>query len=256
VRRAPREGGFTLLEVTVAAALLAIVVAFVYSLLGNTVRGTDMVRRGLEAPKVQNAILSQVFRDFRYAWWPDFVGNAGFLGSNRSMGGKDADRVDFVTARPTRLARFDEAGGEKDPGESPLTEVGYAVRRNDEHGEWLELWRREDFFVDDNPTAGGSYTLVYDKIRKFNLLYYPNPNELAPEEKGLDEWDSRIRKAIPYAIILEIWFDVGPAPAPGARDKARDPEQITRIILLRAGAEDAAEWAQPADPQQPAGGMR
>jgi prepilin-type N-terminal cleavage/methylation domain-containing protein len=251
VRRRP-EAGFTLLEITVAATVLALVVAFVYSLLGNTVRGTDMVRKGLESPKVQNAILGQIFRDFRYIWWPDFAGNGGFVGANRSVGGKDADKVDFVSARRTRLARLEESG-DKDPGESPLSEVGYAVRSNDEHGEWLELWRREDFFVDDNPTEGGIYSLVYDKIRKFDLVYYPNPKELTGD-KGLDEWDSRVRRGIPYAIIVQIDFDVGEPPGRG--EQAADPHKIVRIILLRAGAEDVVEWQQAQEPQQPAGGMR
>jgi prepilin-type N-terminal cleavage/methylation domain-containing protein len=248
------QSGFTLLEITVAATVLAVVVAFVYALLGNTVKGTAMVREGLESPKVQNAILGQIFRDFRYVWWPDFVGNAGFVGASRSVSGKEGDKVDFVSARPTRLARLEEAG-DKDPGTSPLTEVGYAVRPNEEHGEWVELWRREDFFVDDNPTEGGIYTLVYDKIRKFDLHYYPNPEEFA-EQKGLDEWDSRMRRAVPYAIIVEIEFDTGEPPRRGEKEK--DPEKITRIILLRAGAEDAVEWQQPQEAQQPggAGGMR
>jgi len=82
---------------------------------------------------------------------------------------------------------------------SPLTEVGYACRVNDEDSDYLELWRREDYFVDDKPTDGGHYTLVYDRIRTFRLRYYPIPEE-AQVKEGLEEWDSGLKKGIPYAI--------------------------------------------------------
>jgi prepilin-type N-terminal cleavage/methylation domain-containing protein len=231
-----RQRGFTLLEVVVSAAILAMVVTAAYTLMNNTIRGQDQVREGLRAPKVQNAILGQIIRDFRYAYWPDFTGAGGFLGQNRSVAGRDGDRVDFVTTRRTRLARAEDTGA-RDPGSSPVNEVGYACRPNDRHPEWIALYRREDFFVDDAPTEGGQYSLIYDRLRSFNLIYYPNPREVAKDQKGLEEWDSRIRKSLPYAIIVEIKFDTVDDPR---ADPDLEPQSITRIILLRGGAEDVS----------------
>ena len=45
------------------AVSLAVVVAFVYQVLQNSVRGQVMVRKGLRTPKIQNAILGQIFKD-------------------------------------------------------------------------------------------------------------------------------------------------------------------------------------------------
>ena len=200
----------------------------VYKLLENSIRGQNMVREGLKGPKIQNAILGQIFRDFRYLYWDGFSGNAGFVGINKDIGGKEADAVDFVTARPSRTAHMSDDQA-RDNIPSPLTEVGYALRPNDKNSDWNELWRREDYFVDGNPVKGGKYSLVYDKIRRFNLKYYPIPEENVDAE-GSEEWDSRAKGKIPYAIVLQLEFDVE-EQAPGAEDEGR--ETISRIIILK-----------------------
>ena len=94
-----------------------------------------------------------------------------------------------------------------------------------------ELWRREDYFVDVDPVKGGSYTLVYDKIRKFDLRYYPTPDK-SKEREGLEEWDSRIKHGLPYAILMTIWLDVEEG-SEDAIGEDREPHKIVRIILLR-----------------------
>lgn len=164
------------------------------------------------------------------------------------MGGKDADTVDFVTARPSRTAHTDEEAV-RDAVPSPVTEVGYALRQNDENGEWLELWRREDWMVDDDPTGGGKYTLVYDRIRRFNLLYFPIPEQNV-EGKGSEEWDTRLQNSLPYAIVLDIEFDV--EGATGGEDEEAIGS-ISRIITLK-GAYNVKPAAPPGQGTPPPAG--
>ena len=137
-----------------------------------------------------------------------------------------------------------------------MTEVGYACRQNDDNSEWLELWRREDYFVDKDPTAGGQYSLIYDKIRSFDLKYYPIPEE-STEKHGLDEWDSRTKHGIPYAIVMTIEYDVEKPPEDTEYEKR--PEKIIRIILLRGAysvkwPSDGQEETPGSDPNNPAPG--
>jgi prepilin-type N-terminal cleavage/methylation domain-containing protein len=238
---APRRRGFTLLEVMVALTVLTVVVMFIYQVLQNSVRGQAMVREGLREPKVKNAILGQIFRDFRYLYWDGLAGNAGFVGTDRSVAGKEADSVDFVTARPSRGAHMEDEQA-RDQIPSPLTEVGYALRPNDENSDWLELWRREDWYVDGEPTKGGKYTLVYDKITRFNLQYFPIP-EKNTDDKGLEEWNSAAKGELPYAIVLELEFDVEERN-PDLEDLER--ETVSRIIILKA----AYNVEPPAPPGQ------
>jgi prepilin-type N-terminal cleavage/methylation domain-containing protein len=244
--RSRRARGFTLLEVMVALTVVAVVVAFVYQILQNSVRGQDMVRNGLRAPKIQNAILGQIFRDFRYLYWDGFVADTGFVGRRRQVSGKDADSVDFVTARPSRAARSEDT---RDPVPSPLTEVGYALRPNPDNPDLLELWRREDWFVDEDPVRGGQYTRVYDKITSFHLTYYPTPEENT-DDKGSDEWDSRLRNKLPYAIILEVSFVVD---TPDGGQTEESEEFIFRILTLKGAysVKRKSPTGQPAQPSQP-----
>jgi len=250
-RRTPPEGGFTLIELIISIALLSMIMGLMYQSLSQTLSKRELVQDELRGPKVANAILAQIFKDFRYIYYGGLTGDTGFRGKSVSQSGMDADRVAFVTARRTRTVGTEDDGrrGEEDR-ESPLTEVGYACRPNPDQPQWLELWRREDYFVDSKPTEGGFYSLVYDKIRNFRLRYYPRPEE-ATEKQGLEEWDSATKKGIPYAILLKIEFDVHDL-LEGEVYEEDDIDPIHRIILLRGGYN--VEWGDTPGGATPPGG--
>jgi hypothetical protein len=233
----------TLLEVSVAITILSIVVVLMYQVIDGTIRGRELADKGLTTPKVSNAVLGQVFKDFRYIWWGGLTGDAGFLGKNGSRAGMDADKVHFITARRSRFASVVEGSREANQRMSPLSEVGYALKLNENEGggEWLELWRREDYYVDEDPTKGGTYSLIYDKIRKFDIAYYPTPDKSRKRE-GLEEWDSRLKHGIPYALLLSIELDVEDESELEFGEE-REPHKIVRIILLR-GAYNV-RWSSP-----------
>lgn len=226
--RAARTRGFTLIEIIVAITLLSLTMTFVYQILFNTVRARDMTTEGLEGPKIDQAITDQLIKDFRFLYWRQgqLPADGGFWG--RSTNIADSDRVDFVTARTSRVAQLEEASAAV--GNAPLVEVGYAPRRNESggKGKWLELWRRESYFVDDNPTEGGMYDLIYDKIRRFDLKYYNLPEERAKDDAGLEEWDSKLLHKIPYAVVLTLEYDVREPTA----DDAPPQGMVKRILLL------------------------
>jgi prepilin-type N-terminal cleavage/methylation domain-containing protein len=225
--------GFTLIEVAVAITLLSLTMTFVYQILSNTIRCRDATTEGLEGPKIDNAITDQLIKDFRFLYWRpgQLPADGGFWGRGTNLG--DSDRVDFITARTSRVAQLEESNSTV--GNAPLVEVGYAPRRNETAGKgrWIELWRRESYFVDDNPTEGGMYDLIYDKIRKFDLKYYNLPEERAKDDQGLDEWDSKLLHKIPYAVVLTLEYDVREA-----NDDNAEPQGKVRRILLLTPARD------------------
>lgn len=243
--------GFTLIEITVAVAILGVVVVLTLQNMSNTVRGRDMVIEGLRKPKVANALLSPLVKDLRYLWFGGLTGNAGFLGKHVVLG-QDADRIDFVTARPARSVPLDEDNRNEDAPQATLSEVGYAFRKRDD-GKYLELWRREDPYVDDDPTAGGQYTLIYDRIRSFTLTYFDRPSESEGGKSfGTPEWDSRLKRRLPYAIVVDITFDAEEVDFAKGED---EPERLRRIFLLKPGGESAVDWPSGtgASGQTPAG---
>jgi prepilin-type N-terminal cleavage/methylation domain-containing protein len=232
-----RARGFTLIEVTLAVAILALLVALVLQNMSNTIEGRDRVINGLRKPKVANALLAQFVKDLRYLWFGGLTGNAGFVGRHRNVNGKDADRIDFVTARTARSVVLDEESTAEEKAQAELAEVGYAFRARDD-GRYLELWRREDPYVDDDPTTGGKYSLIYDRVRSFKITYFDRPSE-AQGPNGQEEWDSRQKRRVPYAIVVDITFDAEEADN-DKRDE--EPERLRRIFLLKPGGESAVDW--------------
>ena len=234
-RSRPASRGFTLLELMISITILVFLSSIMGQIITGTMRGSDAANEQLRAPKMANAIFQQIFKDFRYIYWGGLTGDAGFRGTNGTLGGQDADVVNFITTRRTRTIGVDESGrlSEKDRV-SPVTEVGYALRHSDSNPAYRELWRREDYFVDDKPTEGGQYSLVYDRVRSLSFRYFPVP-EQAQVREGLEEWDASQKKALPYAILMRLEFDVPAAGAEADRDEIAqsEPEVIYRIILLR-----------------------
>ncbi len=242
-----RRRGFTLIEIVVALTILSALVAMVLTSMQLTVRGRDDLLERLRRPKVANAIISQVVKDLRYLWFGGLTGNAGFVGRSQQVGGRDGDRIDFVTARLARTVPLDEENRSEDAPQAQLAEVGYALRPN-EDGQHIELWRREDAYVDADPTEGGSYTLIYDRIREVSWTYYDRPGE-AQDAKGQEEWDSRVKKRVPYALILQLSFD---AEESGDARTETEPQKVVRIFLLKPGGTMAVDWPGGSTPAAPA----
>ena len=51
--------------------------------------------------------------------------------------------------------------------DTTINEVGYRLRPNPALPDVLELWRRHDFHLDDQPLHDGNYTLVHDRVMVF-----------------------------------------------------------------------------------------
>ena len=127
-----------------------------------------------------------------------------------------------------------------------ISEVGYAFRARDDGRDGLELWRREDPYVDDDPTNGGKYSLIYDRVRECTITYYPRPTQAKAGGQGGDpngepDWDSRLKKRVPYAIIVELSFFAN-EPDPNSARNEEEPEKLVRIFLLKPGNEMALDW--------------
>jgi hypothetical protein len=70
----------------------------------------------------------------------------------------------------------------------------------------MELYRRQDFHVDDRIAEDGIYELVYSRVKSLQITYFRDLYEGADE---FDDWDAKKRNTLPAAmrVILRIEID-------------------------------------------------
>jgi len=204
--------GFTLVEVLVALFISGLIMTSVLSSLDSTQRAVDAIHNIVETENVGPRIL-QVFRDdLRDLAVYDAPEFRVLHGEKDSIGGRDADRIDLLVRRKSSLPFHDPVREEE--VYAPLTEVGWRLRPSPGSSDFLELWRREDFLVDDKPFEEGRFSLLYERVINFQILYYEEPG-FDPDWD--DEWDSEERQSLPVAIEIRLDMEVKPRKSAESR---------------------------------------
>jgi type II secretion system protein J len=187
------DKGFTLIELMLAILLLAIIMTLIYGIVLSTVEAARRVEEINQASDVGPAMLALILEDLEGAFLPPKEGDS-FVGVPRKGSTGDRDRIDFITARMSYGARKE---GE-DPAFHSVNEVGYQMQENKTDSSVGVLYRREDFFVDNEPLRGGHLMEVYDRVRHFHLEYYDG-------DKWRQEWSSKQEKnKLPQAVKIEL----------------------------------------------------
>lgn len=192
-----RRGAFTLIEVILAVAILALVTTLAYQVLNASLVASDRVNKVLRRVETGPAVLAAVERDFRCVLRDQENAKPTFVGKQGS-GGPEEDQVDFLT---TRDAFDSEKGKVCDYGET-----GFRMERNADGPDqgFYTLYRRFDPFLDAEPLKGGTLVPVYTRVRRFNLRYHDG-------NEWKDEWDNKQANAYPkmVEITIEIGYDDG-----------------------------------------------
>lgn len=255
------------MEILVALLISALVMTSVLTSLDYTRRAVDAVHNLIERESVGPRVMALFQEDLSRLAIYDNHEYRILKGEDNSIGGADADRIDFLVYRRSTRPHLDFVREEKIY--SPLVEVGYRLRQNRTIGDFMELYRREDFLHDEEPFKDGENTLLYDRILRFELLYYERP-EIDPTWE--DEWDSHEMEALPYAIELRMELEVQPRRSMESlailgKNQARmefddiltipESQRWTfrnRLHPLRHGAE-GGEPGEGGDPQDDLGGV-
>jgi prepilin-type N-terminal cleavage/methylation domain-containing protein len=196
------RAGFTLAEVLVVIIIMSGILMTISSVLASARETRDMIHNMNETQLAGPAILDLVESDLRglltYSMRPSKVLRV----TSREISGKTADRIDFVTSSNSRLFELGEARALR----ADYNEVGYVLReREDSDVGDLELFRREDFGVDEDPFVGGKYLFLHDQVRKFEILVF---EEDGPDAEPLEEWNTANepdnRLPLRIEIVLEI----------------------------------------------------
>ncbi len=196
-----RSDGFTLIEILVAAAITAAVMVSVSATFISTLRSHREVESLTESTEAGSRILNLIERDLRGLWIYNIKDNKVLRGRDFAPTGEPADRIDFLTSTDS-ISTIENV--EETPAHSSVCEVGYWLKPNPRDSLLMQLWRREDPMVDNDLLMGGTFQLVHDRVRSFNITYYKTLGQRAEE---IHEWDSSEKDELPRVIKIEFTIE-------------------------------------------------
>jgi len=207
MRRLARAG-FTLIEIMITLLLMAGILLTITQVLTGARKTRDKIHNIQDSQKAGPAILQRMEQDLRAIYTHD-RDRAFFLRvRDNTLGGADADKLDFV-ASVRSLIKYREDDNE-DFHLAPINEVGYHLRRRPDNDDFMEIYRREDFGVDELPFEGGRYALLHDRVKGFNITVYRKDG---PEEEPEDYWDAEEdleMVGLPTRIEIELTLELAP----------------------------------------------
>ena len=197
------RGGFTLIEVMVTLAIMSLVMLGLMVSLQATIFTHDDVQVDIAQVREGPRILDMVERDLRALHCYNIKDRSFLRGERQFHIGNRGDRLDFLTDVDSSQRLYDPTSEYDDPRmiASDFCEVGYRLRERADSDTFMELYRREDLYVDENPLEGGRYELVHDKVAWFEINYL---TELGPKGERIDEWNLEERGALPAAVEIRI----------------------------------------------------
>jgi prepilin-type N-terminal cleavage/methylation domain-containing protein len=188
LRRArPSRAGFTLAEVLVVILVMSGILVGMTGVLSSARRTRDQIHHIQENQLVGPAILDLIERDLRgiFVYGRNPVDLLRI--QDRTVAGRDGDRIDFVTG--TNSLVLTEAPADNLFLRADFNEVGYVLRPSPLQDDFLEIYRREAFGVDELPFEGGRYTFLHGRVKDFNIEVYAKNDTAEEEAEPLDEWN-------------------------------------------------------------------
>ena len=184
-----RKGGFTLVELMLAVLILAIMMSIVYGVVVSTVNAAKRVEEITGSSEIGPAILTTIRTDLEGAFLPKAEGE--YFVATKSSGGRD--RINFVTS----VMAYGPENDIEEPRFHSVNEVGYQLIESRKEQGLAILYRREDFFIDNDPLKGGRLTELYDRVRSFSLRFLEG-------ETWRGDWNSKTQKGLPKAVEIEL----------------------------------------------------
>jgi general secretion pathway protein J len=157
--------GMTLIEVSVAMAMFAVVGVLIYGGFAQTSHAKDVLNRQLDRYHELRVGLERMVRELSMAY-VSANGNAQSLRAARTtFVGKEigfGSRIDFTSMSHMRMYR--------DAKESDQNELSYFLA-DDPSGDGKVLARREQARIDAEPEEGGRVEILISDVLEFELEY-------------------------------------------------------------------------------------
>jgi len=230
MKRLKRErAGFTLVEVVLTLLIISGILLSLTQLLMATRRSRDTIHNIKEHQLAGPAVLDLIESDLRGLITYNRTKLLHLSISDDVMSGMDGDRLDFLTTTDNLAAVYeDDISVLYD-----VNEVGYLLRPNPEYDEFLEIYRREDPGVDEEPFANGTFQFLHDRVRGFEIQVYA---EDGPDAEPLDQWgvEESENIGLPAWIEIELTLELAPRLArETVLFNSRERSTVTYMRVIR-----------------------
>lgn len=175
------QTGFTLIEVLVAIALLAVIGTMVFGSLVTTTQAMDAGRERAEREQTVRRVLRVMAEDISLSQQDKTF---PWMGMNGTQDGQPADTLVF-------LAMGDSMGNQA-VKESDTVRVVYTRERD----RLIRFVRRNRYSLTDEAL---DQVELADRVRGFNVRYYDGQSRI-----WTDEW--RTNNKMPTVLLLEVTF--------------------------------------------------
>jgi len=205
--QAASGAGFTLIEVMLTLVIMAGIMVTITQILNAARTSRDAIHNIQEQQLAGPAILQQLENDLRALTVYDRDPRFALRIENRVLSGFEADSIDFVCTTDGLLP-FREHAGDRFR-RADVNEVGYHLRPNPTSDDFLELYRREDFGVDDKPFEGGEFAFLHDRVKAFEIrIYREDGVDAEPVESWGDAGSEFV--GLPARIEVELVLELAP----------------------------------------------
>ena len=197
------RAGFTLIEVLVTLLIVGGIMLAITQILEAARISRDTIHNIQETQLAGPAIMDLIERDLRGLLIYDRPPEELLRVVNRVQAGLDADSLDFVTSTDSLVATLVDNRWVR----CDLNEVGYRLRPSPDD-DFLEMYRREGFGVDEAPFEGGAFTFLHDRVKNFEIQVF---EEDGPEAEPLDDWNELgDADGLPLRLQIELTLEMAP----------------------------------------------
>ena len=195
-----KRSGFTLFEVLVTLAILAVVFSILYmtfhqsmGVMAETEERAEVIHQGRLILERMSKDMEGIFVPLQNPPSPLF--RFGVVGRSTREGKNFRDRLDFTALAPPYFS----------PGEGrgEMREVGYFLDHQP-GGKGLTLFRRQDEGLDGDLLQGGVSMAICDGIRSLSFSYFDS------QKREMKEWNSlegAQKNKIPVRIGILLTID-------------------------------------------------
>ena len=255
---------FTLIEVVISAALMALIIVSAYLCLNAAVSSQKMIEPRSTVFQNARVAMSLVAADLRCAC--PLSKDSAFLGMHRMMGTVEADNLDFATHNYTP----------RRPREGDYCQVSLYLDKDPESGQYV-LYRRRNPAIALDPLAGGTREEIARGLLGLRFDYYDGFDwyeswgEVDRRSKAQNSRRERYNlEGMPQAVRITLLFDPNPktkpadssgtaASSPSTEEPATEPplvfQTVARLNLAMAaqnafasGSDTSGQSATPGTP--------